>query len=65
MLVPGATGALLGFLAALNIFNLWATALLALGMQRVGRVPAGIAWATSIIMLLLTASFVAWGAASG
>jgi MFS family permease len=62
LLVPGATGALAGFLGALNVFVLWATALLAFGMQRVGRIPGGAAWATAIIMLLLTACFAAYGA---
>jgi hypothetical protein len=62
LLMPGATGALAGFLGTLNVFVLWATALLALGMQRVGRISAGAAWATAIIMLLLTACFAAYGA---
>jgi hypothetical protein len=62
MLVPGAKGALGGFLGALNVFVIWATALIALGMNRVGRVPGGAAWATAIIMLLLTACFAAYGA---
>ena len=63
LLVPGAKGALVGFLGAFNIFILWSTALLALGMQRVARIPAAAAWATAIAMLLLTACFTAWGAA--
>jgi len=62
LLMPGAKGALAGFLGALNVFILWATALLALGMNRVGRIPGGVAWATAIIMLLLTACFAAYGA---
>ena len=62
LLVPGAKGALGGFLGALNVFVIWATALLALGMNRVGRIPGGAAWATAIIMLLLTACFAAYGA---
>lgn len=62
LLMPGAKGALAGFLGALNVFVLWATALLALGMQRVGRIPGGVAWATAILMLLLTACFAAYGA---
>lgn len=63
LLAPGAKGALVGFLGAFNIFILWSAALLALGMQRVGRIPPVTAWATAVIMLLLTASFAAWGAA--
>jgi MFS family permease len=65
LIVPAAAGALLGFLTALNVFNLWATALLALGMQRIGRISAGAAWATSIILLLLSACLAAWGTANG
>ena len=65
LIVPGSSGALLGFLVALNIFNLWATGLLALGMQRIGRIPAGIAWSTAIVLQLLTACFAAWGTANG
>jgi hypothetical protein len=64
LLAPGAKGALGGFLGAVNVFYLWATALLALGMSRVGRIPRGAAWATAIIMLLLTACFAAFGARS-
>jgi hypothetical protein len=62
LLAPGAHGAAAGFLGAMNIFYLWATALLALGMTRVARIPAVPAWATAIIMLVLTASFAAFGA---
>ena len=62
LLAPGAKGALAGFLGSLNVFYLWAAALLALGMARVGRIPRGAAWATAIAMLLLTACFAAFGA---
>jgi hypothetical protein len=65
LLAPGAKGALLGFLGALNVFALWAAALLALGMNRVARIPGGAAWATAIVMLLLTACFTAYGARNG
>jgi hypothetical protein len=64
LLAPGAKGALAGFLGAINVFYLWGTALLALGMNRVGRIPGGAAWATAIVMLLLTACFAAFGARS-
>jgi len=63
LLVPGARGALAGFLAPLNVFNLWATALLALGMIAVGRIPRVAAWGTSAGMLLVGAAFGAVGAA--
>ena len=63
LLAPGAHGALAGFLGAMNVFALWATALLALGMARVARVPSGAAWGAAIAMLLCTAAFAAYGAA--
>jgi len=63
LLVPGARGALAGFLAPLNVFNIWAAALLALGMIAVGRIPRVAAWATAVLMLLCAASFGAVGAA--
>ncbi len=63
LLAPGAHGALAGFLGAMNVFNLWATGLLALGMARVARIPGGAAWGTAIVMLLVAASFAAFGAA--
>ena len=63
LLVPGAHGALGGFLSAVNVFSVWAAALLALGMTIVGRVPRGVAWATAVVLVLLSASFAAFGAA--
>jgi hypothetical protein len=63
LLAPGAQGALAGFLSAINVFALWGTALLALGMTVVGRVARGPAWAAALLLLLLSASFVAFGAA--
>lgn len=63
LLAPGVKGFLGGFLGGITVFNLWATALLALGMQRVGRIGAGVAWGAAILMLLLTAAFAGWGAA--
>ena len=63
LLAPGVKGFLGGFLGGITIFYLWATVLLALGMQRVGRIAPGVAWAAAIIMLLLTAAFAGWGAA--
>ncbi len=64
LLVPGVHGALLGFLGALNVFTLWAAALLALGMVRVGRVSPPVAWITSVLMLVVGACFAAYGAAT-
>lgn len=63
LLVPGVKGGLAGFLGTMNVFTLWATALLALGMVRVGRVSAPVAWTFAIVMLLVGAVFGAWGAA--
>lgn len=63
LLVPGLKGAAAGFLGALNVFYLWATALLAIGMTVVGRIKAGAAWSTAIVLLILTAAFAAYGAA--
>ena len=65
LVAPGAKGMLSGFLGAINVFAVWATALLALGMNRVARIPGGAAWATAIVMLLLTACFAAYGARNG
>lgn len=65
LLAPGLRGALGAFLGALNVFYLWATALLAIGMTVVGRVKAGAAWSTAIVLLLFTAAFAAYGAARG
>jgi Yip1 domain len=63
LLAPGARGALAGFLGALSVFALWATVLLALGMQRVGRVAPPLAWVAALFMLLCTAGLAAWGGA--
>jgi Yip1-like protein len=63
LLAPGAKGALAGFLGALNVFYLWSTALLALGMVRVARIAPPAAWSAAIVLLLLTACFAAWGGA--
>jgi len=63
LLAPGSKGALAGFLGALNVFYLWSTALLALGMVRVGRITPPVAWSSAIVLLLLTACFAAWGGA--
>ncbi len=63
LLAPGTHGALRGFLGGLNVFYLWATVLLALGMVRVARIGAAAAWIAAIVMLLATASMSALGAA--
>ena len=63
LFAPGAKGGLAGFLGQLNIFTLWATGLLALGMQRVGRIRPVVARTFAALMLLINAGFAAWGAA--
>jgi hypothetical protein len=57
LLAPGASPKLFGFLATINVVSVWATALLALGMIAIARVSRGVAWATALVMLLLTAAF--------
>ncbi|HEX3464195.1 MAG TPA: YIP1 family protein [Candidatus Elarobacter sp.] len=63
LLAPGAKGALAGFLGSFSVFAIWSIVLLALGMQRVGRISPPVAWAASIFMLLCTAGLAAWGGA--
>lgn len=63
LLVPGVKGAAAGFLLALNVFNLWATALIAIGTTIVGKVKPAVAWTAAIIMLLCAAAFTAIGTA--
>jgi Yip1 domain len=63
LLMPGARGGTAGFFGALNVFAIWATVLLALGMQRVGRVSPAVAWIAAIVMLLCTAGLAAFGGA--
>jgi hypothetical protein len=65
MLVPGAHGSLAGFLGAFNVVALWATALLALGTIRLGRVAPVAAWSASVLLLLCTALIAAAGARNG
>jgi hypothetical protein len=45
------------------VFYLWATVLLALGLQRIGRVRAAAAWITAIVLLAINVAFAAWGGA--
>lgn len=63
MLAPGTHGGLAGFLGGINVFNVWAAVLLALGMQRMGRIAPAPAWVTAAIFVIATAGFAAWGAA--
>lgn len=61
LVVPGVHGFMAGFLAGFNVFYIWATVLLALGMIAVGRVSRGVAWGTAIFMLLCAAALVGSG----
>jgi hypothetical protein len=63
LLAPGVKGAAGGFLAGLSVFNLWTTALLALGATIVGKVKPAAAWTAAIVMLLFTAVFMAFSSA--
>ena len=55
LLAPTAQGFVVGFLAAFNVFYLWAAALLALGTIRIGRVSPAIAWTAAALIVLGTA----------
>ncbi|GAC1577907.1 MAG: hypothetical protein NVS3B7_11390 [Candidatus Elarobacter sp.] len=63
MLAPGLKGAAAGFIAAFNVFSVWATVLLALGMTGVAKIPRVPAWTAAILLLLATAAYGAFGAA--
>ena len=63
LLAPGAKGFMAGCLAGVNIFTLWATALIALGVQQIGRVRVGAAWGAAIVTLLLYALYLGANAA--
>ncbi len=62
LLVPGAHGALAGFLSVFTVFSLWAVALVALGMIHVGRISPPLAWTFAVLMLLIGACLGAVGA---
>jgi hypothetical protein len=65
LLAPGLHGFWLGFLGTINVFYLWATALLAMGMAVVGRIPRAGAWITAIVLLLAAAAYFGFGARNG
>jgi hypothetical protein len=65
LVVPAASGALRGFLAAFNVFSLWSVVLLAAGMQSVGRIRRDVAWAAAALILIATAAMTAFGARQG
>jgi hypothetical protein len=56
LLVPGAGKQLVAFLATFNVVQLWGTALLALGMTVVARIPAVVAWTTALVLLFGSAA---------
>lgn len=57
MLAPSATGALRGFLSAINVGTLWGLFLNATMLTTLARVNAGIAWTFATIVLLVGAGF--------
>jgi len=61
MLAPGADKVLTRFLAAFNVFNLWAAALLVIGMSIVARIPRGVAIGAATFMIVCAAAFAAFG----
>ena len=65
LLAPGAHGFLAGFLGALSVFTLWATALLALGTIRIAHISPVLAWSGPVVLLLIGALFAGFGARNG
>lgn len=63
LLAPGASALTNAFLSAFNVFTIWATVLLAIGMTGVAHIPRIPAWVAAIGMLLGTAALAAFGAA--
>ena len=54
-IVPGAPAKLAAFLTVFNVFEIWSVVLLALGLRRITGIPAGLAWATPIVLSLVGA----------
>ena len=52
-LVPGAAPKLVAFLTSINIFQVWSTVLIALGLRSVAGLSPVIAWTTPIVVVLL------------
>ena len=63
LLAPGVHGALRGFLAGINVFTVWSTVLIAIGMTRVGRIAPAAAWIVGLVFIATTVSLSALGAA--
>lgn len=62
---PDSTGALLlGLLGRIDLFTLWVTALMVLGLSVVGRIPLGRAAIAGAVMWLVGALPTVWGAMS-
>jgi hypothetical protein len=62
LLAPGAGKGLTAFLGQLNVFTIWSTVLLAMGMGIVARIPRGLAIGAATFMLLCGAGFAALAA---
>ncbi len=52
-LAPGAAPKVVAFLASFNVFQIWSTALIALGLRSIANLRAAIAWTTPIVIALL------------
>jgi hypothetical protein len=57
LLAPGAGKGLTAFLGQLNVFTIWSTVLLVMGMGIVARIPRGLAIGAGTFMLLCGAGF--------
>jgi len=52
-LAPGAAPKAVAFLASFSVFQIWSTALIALGLRSIANLGPAIAWATPIVIALL------------
>jgi hypothetical protein len=62
LLAPGASKGLTAFLGQLNVFTIWSTVLLVMGMGIIARIPRGFAIGAGTFMLFCGAGFAALAA---
>jgi hypothetical protein len=62
LVAPGAGKGLTAFLGSLNVFSIWSTVLMVMGMEIVARIPRGFAVGAATFMLLFGAGFAAFSA---
>jgi hypothetical protein len=62
LVAPGAGKGLTAFLGSLNVFSIWSTVLMVMGMGIVARIPRGLAIGAATFMLLCGAGFAALSA---